>query len=295
MTILIIGSNGQLGQDLMRSAQARGLAAMGTGRSQCDITNPASIRHTLSHAGRLKVVINAAAFTAVDEAESKPDLANAVNRDGAGYLARACRDQGLPLIHVSTDYVFQGLKTSPYLPSDPVAPAGVYGQSKAAGEAVVRQQLEEHVIVRTSWLFSLHGSNFVKSMLRMGREQDELRVVDDQVGCPTYAGDLAQALLKVVDHVKRRSSGWGTYHFCNQCPVTWYAFARRIFMLARKYESLAVKRVWPILAAQYPLPAPRPHYSVLDCTTLEETFGVIRRPWEDALKEMLGRLYASHG
>jgi dTDP-4-dehydrorhamnose reductase len=294
MTILIIGSNGQLGRDLMQTAQDCGQPAMGTDLPHCDITDPDSIRQTLDAADQLAVVINAAAYTAVDEAESKPDLANAVNRDGPGLLAQACRQQAVPLIHVSTDYVFQGLKTSPYLPSDAVAPTGVYGQSKAAGEAAVRSHLPEHVIVRTSWLFGLHGPNFVKTMLRLGRERDELRVVDDQVGCPTYAGDLAQALLDVADFIAQRRSGWGTYHFCNVGPLTWYAFARRIFALARPYERFAVKQIWPILAAHYPLPAPRPHYSVLDCTSFEETFGVIRRPWEDALKEMLAELYASN-
>ena len=295
MTILIIGSGGQLGRDLMRSAQSRGLAVSGTGRPYCDITDRASVNHTLADAGPLTAVINAAAYTAVDECESKPDLANAINCDGPGLLAQACRERGLPLIQVSTDYVFQGLKTSPYLPSDPVAPVGVYGRSKAGGEAAVRRHLPEHVIVRTSWLFGLYGPNFVKTMLRLGREKDELRVVDDQVGCPTYAGDLSQALLDITVFVDRHRSGWGTYHFCNTGPLTWYAFARRIFMLARKYEPLAVKQVWPILTAQYPLPAPRPPYSVLDCSSLEETFGVTRRPWEDALREMLAALYASHG
>jgi dTDP-4-dehydrorhamnose reductase len=287
MKVLIIGSKGQLGHDLMHQARLRGWEAAGADLPDCDITDARSVASAFAGAGPPAAVINAAAYTAVDAVESNPGLAFAVNRDGVATLARACRRHGVPMIHVSTDYVFDGLKTSPYLPGDPVNPSSVYGRSKAEGEALLRQDLDRHVIVRTSWLFGRHGPNFVKTMLRLGREQLELRVVDDQVGCPTYAGDLAGALLDVAAHVTHHEDGWGTYHFCNEVAVTWYAFARRIIALARSYERLAVTDIVPILAIHYPVPAPRPPYSVLDCGSLERRFGIIRRPWEAGLREML--------
>ncbi len=292
MRLLIFGSNGQLGRDLMAQARARGWQPVGADLPACDITQARSLNQAFDAAGRIGVVINAAAYTAVDAAESDIETAFAVNRDAVALMAQACARHGTPLIHVSTDYVFDGLKTSPYLPEDPVNPQGVYGRSKAEGEAALRRHWERHVIVRTSWLFGLYGANFVKTMLRLGKERDTLRVVDDQVGCPTYAADLAAALLEIAAQDADRHDAWGTYHFCNEVPVTWYAFTRRILALARPYERLRTTEILPILTTHYPLPAPRPPFSVLDCTGLEHTFGITRRPWEEALKEMLGALYA---
>ncbi|MBI5062432.1 MAG: dTDP-4-dehydrorhamnose reductase [Desulfatitalea sp.] len=292
MRLLIFGSNGQLGHDLMGQSQARGWERVGADLPACDITRADSIDATFDGAGRVDAVINSAAYTAVDAAESNADTAFAVNRDAVALLAQTCARRGRPLIHVSTDYVFDGLKTSAYLPDDPVNPQGVYGRTKAEGEAALRRHWERHVIVRTSWLFGLYGANFVKTMLRLGRERDTLNVVDDQVGCPTYAGDLAGALLDIAAQVADRRDAWGTYHFCNEVPVTWYAFTRRILALARTYERFRTSEILPILTAHYPLPAPRPPFSVLDCTSLEQRFGIMRRPWEAALKEMLVEWYA---
>lgn len=287
MRLLIVGSSGQLGHDLMQQARARAWHAAGADLPDCDITHERSVEKTLAAAGPVDVVINAAAYTAVDAAETHSETAFAVNRDGVALLAGACARLGLPLIHVSTDYVFEGLKLTPYLPSDPIAPQGIYGRSKAEGEALLRRILDHHVIVRTSWLFGLHGPNFVKTMLRLAREREILRVVDDQVGCPTYAGDLAGALLDVAAHLLDQAAGWGTYHFCNQTAVTWHAFTQRILALARSHEQFKCSKVLPILTQQYPLPAPRPPYSVLDCSSLESAFHITRRSWEPALKEML--------
>jgi dTDP-4-dehydrorhamnose reductase len=291
MRLLVFGSNGQLGHDLMTQSQARGWEPIGADLPACDITRAESIDATFDGAGRIAAVINAAAYTAVDAAESNVDLAFAVNRNAVELLAKACARCGAPLIHVSTDYVFDGFKTRAYLPEDPLNPQGVYGRSKAEGEAVLRRHWERHAIVRTSWLFGVHGANFVKTMLRLGRERDTLRVVDDQVGCPTYAADLAAALLTIAAQVAERKDSWGTYHFCNDVPVTWYAFTRRILALARPYERFRATEILPILTAHYPLPAPRPTFSVLDCSSLEQTFGIQRRSWEAALKEMLRVLY----
>ncbi|MBT8340114.1 MAG: dTDP-4-dehydrorhamnose reductase, partial [Desulfatitalea sp.] len=243
MKLLIMGSNGQLGNALMAEARSRGWQAHGADLPECDITRPESLHSTFSSAGAMDAVINAAAYTAVDAAESDAETAFSVNRDGVGELAGLCRQKQVPLIHVSTDYVFEGLKTSPYLPSDPVRPTGVYGRSKAEGEALIRDLLARHMIVRTSWLFGRHGANFVKTMVRLGKERSSLRVVDDQVGCPTYAGDLAAALLDVAAYGLQHQNGWGTYHYRNEVPVTWYAFARRILALAGAYEKLQVAEI----------------------------------------------------
>jgi dTDP-4-dehydrorhamnose reductase len=267
-----------------------GHTAIEMGSSQCDITNGEQV-HRVMRDTNVDIVINAAAYTAVDGAESDSELAFAVNGDGPAHLARNCRKIGVPLVHVSSDYVFNGTTTRPYRPSDAIDPLGAYGHSKAVGEANIRNLLTEHVIVRTSWLFGLQGKNFVKTMLAIGKNQAELQVVDDQIGSPTYAGDLAKALISIAEHVVRDKAGWGTYHYCNQGAVTWYAFARRIFTLARQHDLFAVRDIQPILTHQYPLPAPRPPYSVLDCVSTETTFGIARRPWEEALAEMISSIY----
>ncbi len=296
MKVLIAGHRGQLGIDLMLCATQRGIDVIGADLPDHDITAMASVDRLFADAGSVDAVINAAAYTAVDRAESDSDrqAAYAVNRDGAAHLALACNQRKIPLIHISTDYVFGGLQTRPYRPADPIDPRGVYAQSKAAGEEAVRRHLDQHVIVRISWLFGVHGNNFVKTMLRLGRERETIRVVDDQIGSPTYAGDLAQALLSVAEQIHGGLARWGTYHYCNQGALTWYAFTRKILALARIHEKLAVQNVVSILTANFPTPAPRPHYSVLDCSSFDQAFGIPRRSWDAALKEMLGTLYSSN-
>lgn len=287
MQILLIGHKGQLGHALMTTALSRKKSIFGADLPQCDMTDQGSLQHTFDQAGKIDLVVNAAAYTAVDKAESDRATAFAVNRDGVERLARACRQHQVPLLHVSTDYVFDGTSRRPYLPDDAPCPTSVYGRSKAEGEHALRQVWDKHIILRTAWLFGLHGPNFVKTMLRLGREKPELNIVDDQIGCPTYAGDLAAAILVIADHLERHQAGWGTYHFCNQGAVTWYAFAQRIFDLVRSHTNLSVPGVNPISTSQYPVPAARPAYSVLDCTSLEHTFGIKRRHWDEALVEML--------
>ena len=216
---------------------------------------------------RLSSVINAAAYTAVDRAESGSEAAFAVNREGPAHLADRCRKRGIPLIHVSTDYVFDGEKGKPYVEEDPIAPLGVYGKSKAAGEAEVRQRLPEHIIVRTAWLVGVHGHNFVKNMLRLGRERETLKVVSDQQGCPTFAADLADAILVMAKQAEiRKLVPWGTYHYCGRGETTWHGFAEAIFEIAGQYEKFALKNLLPISTAEYPTPVKRPANSVLDCT-----------------------------
>jgi len=289
--IAIIGSNGQLGSELVRKGESRGLKILALDYPEIDISDLASIDACFDST-KIVLVINAAAYTAVDRAESEPEVAFAVNREGPAYLAQMCRKCGIPLIHVSTDYVFDGTKLGPYVEEDPVAPLGVYGESKAAGEAEVRKHLPRHIIVRTAWLCGRHGHNFVKTMLRLGREKDTLRVVSDQFGCPTIAADLAEAILELVRQAeKKQSVKWGTYHYCGAGMTTWYGFATAIFEIARQYEKFAVENVVPISTAEYPTPVKRPVNSVLDCTKIEKYFGVRSRPWRESLAAMIEQLY----
>jgi len=203
-----------------------------------------------------------------------------------------CRKCGIPLIHVSTDYVFDGTKPGAYIEGDPVAPLGVYGDSKAAGEAEVRARLAKHIIVRTAWLYGVHGHNFVKTILKLGREKDTLKVVSDQYGCPTFAADLAEAILEVVWQVEKNESvKWGTYHYCGAGKTTWHDFAKAIFEIAGQYEKFAVKNVVPISTTEYPTTVKRPANSVLDCTKIERYFGIRPRPWRESLAEMIEQLY----
>jgi dTDP-4-dehydrorhamnose reductase len=284
MKILVTGAHGQVGWELTRRGKNRGFAVEATDVEVFDITDARAVEEQVCVPG-LALVINCAAYTAVDRAESEPELALAVNRDGPACLATACGKARIPLIHISTDYVFDGSKEGPYRETDPVAPLGVYGRSKAEGEREVRTRLPEHVILRTSWVYGIHGHNFVKTMLRLGQERQVLRVVDDQQGCPTNAADLAEIILAIAGKYDRKP--WGTYHYSGKGVTTWHGFAEAIFAEARKYTSLLVERVEPIPTAQYPTPAKRPANSVLDCSLFTSTFGIEPRPWRESLAEVM--------
>jgi dTDP-4-dehydrorhamnose reductase len=245
-------------------------------KAAVDITNAGRTREALLKA-QVETAVNAAAFTAVDKAETEMKQAFAVNRDGAANVAAAAADADVGLIHVSTDYVFDGTKAGPYVESDPITPLGVYGSSKAEGEAAARRACSRVVILRTAWVFGLEGANFVKTMLRLGGERDVLRIVDDQRGCPTFADDLAEGILKIVAHPTP-----GTYHLAGTGAATWFEFARAIFAHVGHGPRLE-----PITTAQYPTPARRPANSVLDCTKAKRTFAVELPPWNDGLSRML--------
>lgn len=293
MKIAVIGSNGQLGWELVGRGQRKGFKVLAVDYPEIDITDPASIKARIPPKGTA-CVINAAAYTAVDKAESEPEAAFAVNRDGPAYLARHCRTLALPLVHISTDYVFDGNKTEAYTEQDPVTPIGVYSGSKAAGETAVRENLTEHIILRTAWLYGVHGQNFVKTILALGRERPVVRVVADQYGCPTYAADLADAILTVVAKIiKEKSISWGTYHCCCGGITTWHGFAEAIKDLSSRYETLALKELIPIKTTEYPLPAKRPPNSVLDCRKIEKNFNIKLRPWKKSLEQMISDLYNS--
>jgi dTDP-4-dehydrorhamnose reductase len=293
--IAIVGSNGQLGWELVRRAGLRGCETLALDLPEIDIVQPASIKDNLS-SKNLSLVINAAAYTAVDRAESEPDQAYAVNRVGSANLADFCEQAALPLIHISTDYVFDGSKAGPYCEDDPLAPLGVYGQSKEAGESEVRRRIQEHLIIRTAWLYGVHGHNFVQTMLRLGKERETIRVVNDQTGCPTYAADLANAILLMKDHIlSGKKTPWGTYHYCGVGSTTWYGFAEAIFKIAKKYEAFSVREVIPIKTDEYPTPVKRPTNSVLNCSKIESNFGICPRPWIKSLNDMICSVYEGLG
>jgi dTDP-4-dehydrorhamnose reductase len=287
--ILLVGSRGQLGWELLRATKECGLDCEGLDTPQFDLTDKEAVERTVG-GEEFSLVVNAAAYTAVDKAESERDQAFAVNADGPRYLALACAKNNIPLIHVSTDYVFDGTKKTPYVESDPISPMGVYGESKAAGEASVRDNLNNYIILRTSWLYSSHGNNFVKTILRLAGEREELRVVADQYGCPTYAADLAAAVLELAKRIGSQGSvQWGVYHYCGHGVTTWHGFAQEICELSKKHTPMRVKEIEVISTDEYPTPAKRPPYSALDCSKIKSVFGIRTRPWQDSLADMLAR------
>jgi dTDP-4-dehydrorhamnose reductase len=281
MRIAVFGAAGQVGRALSRVAAARGIALAAFDRAEADITDAAAVTAALARA-RATVAVNAAAYTGVDKSES--DRAFGVNRDGAANLARAAASLGIQLIQVSTDYVFDGAKQCAYLEDDPVAPLSAYGRSKAAGEDAVRANCAGAVILRTSWVYGREGSNFVKTMLRLGAERDTLRIVDDQRGCPTFAEDFAEAVLAVAKNLP--AAHGQTFHLAGAGETSWCGFARAIFAEAARY-GIRVPRLEPITAAQYPTPARRPANSVLNCAKAKRVLGVELPHWDDGLSRML--------
>ena len=292
MRLLVAGAKGQLGLELCRRGPHYGFDVIPLDLPEFDITDPFRVDEELARKD-ISLVVNAAAYTAVDKAESEREIAFAVNSEGPRHLALACARRKIPLIHVSTDYVFDGNKGRPYIEADPICPIGIYGESKAAGEKAVREALETHIILRTSWLYSSHGSNFVKTILRLAGEREELRVVADQYGCPTHAADLAEAILSIAERIHGNgSNSWGTYHYCGKGITSWHGFAQEICRLGKRHTTLRAKAVNAISTEEYPTPAKRPPYSVLDCMKIEKCFGLTRKPWQNSLAEMLARMFA---
>ena len=296
MRILVCGANGQVGHEVVKRAAGFGLEALGMNRTMLDISRGEEIAQAVRQL-QPGLIINAAAYTHVDNAETHAEQAYAVNRDGVAYLAEAAREAGIPLLHISTDYVFSGAASAPYREADTVSPTGIYGASKQAGEEAVRSCLEQHLILRTSWVFGAHGHNFVKTMLRLARQRDALSVVNDQIGCPTYAGSIAEVLLELAArHARGEHIAWGLYHYGGQPACSWYDFAVEIFRQAEAGGLLSRQpQVTPISSAQYPTPARRPAWSVLDCTRFEQAFGLEAPDWRRDLAAVLAVLAASRG
>jgi len=289
--VLVIGRRGQLAQSLSQLSDDAVFFICRGREDGLDITDATALAAALDrHAP--DIVVNAAAYTAVDRAEDEPDAAFRLNRDAPAELARACDRRGIPVIHLSTDYVFDGTKREAYVEDDPIAPLSVYGASKAAGEAALRQANARHVILRTSWLYSRFGSNFVKTILRHAEDRQEIEVVADQHGCPTAAEDVAGAIKAIVGRLRRNGARpYGTFHLAGQGTTTWCGLASAIVTVAAEHGGKA-PRIKPIRTADFPTRATRPRNSALACGKLAEAYGVRLPLWPDSVRGVVTALAA---
>ena len=289
MKILLTGAQGQVGNEIQRRSANLGLTVIPTSRATLDIGDKTQIVAIFEHED-FDLIINAAAYTAVDNAESDKEVAFQVNAVGVEHLARLAKQHAIPLFHVSTDYVFDGETTVAYQETAKTNPQTVYGASKLEGENRLKETLAAHIILRTSWVFGIDGNNFVKTMLRLGEANDELRVVADQLGNPTFAGSIANALLNLA--VQYRENGhlnWGTYHFSDESTTTWHGFAKQIISCGHKHRLIkTVPILHPVSTIDYPTPALRPSYSSLDTSLFFTTFPEIGiNDWQDGLEHMI--------
>lgn len=287
MKILVTGSNGQVGSCLVQQlSQMLEIEFLAVDRDQLDITDRVAV-NKLVNEFKPDAIINAAAHTAVDKAEQEVELSYAINRYGPEYLAQAANSVGASILHISTDYVFAGDKEGAYVETDDVAPQGVYGHSKLAGELAVAAACPRHIILRTAWVFCETGNNFVKTMLRLAQSRDELGVVADQFGGPTYAGDIAHALIEIAKALHVGNTYFGIYHFAGKPHVSWYQFASQIFKQAKAQKLFSKDiQVNAITSDQYPTPAMRPANSKLDCSKIEQTFGIKPSDWLAAVNQL---------
>lgn len=295
MRILVTGQSGQIVTALAKLGARESVDIVTCGRPQLDLADISTLGPALE-AANPDIVINAAAYTAVDKAESEADLAHTINATGAGELARLCATKSIPILQVSTDYVFAGDKAEPYVETDPVAPLGVYGQSKLAGELAVARENPRHVIVRTAWVYSETGHNFLKTMVRLGLERDHLRVVADQWGSPTHADNIAVGLIAIAKRLiegDETPSPYGVFHMVSAGYTSWHGFAEAIFQ-ALEGETGKRPSLDAITTQDYPTPAPRPTNSRLDCTKIREIYGVALPDWQSPIVHTLSQVLAEH-
>ncbi len=288
MSILVFGAGGQLGSELVGRAYSKDISFHFARRADAYIDDPAAVRRAMQLA-HPSLVLNAAAYTNVDQAEIERDEAFRANGEGPKVLAEACAERHIPLVHISTDYVFDGRKPSPYVEDDATGPIGVYGQSKLAGEIAVTNAIVHHVILRTSWVFGVYGRNFLKTMLKLAAERDELRVVADQRGCPTSTADLADAIVTIAPRLVAGEKVWGLYHFASPQPTTWHGFASEI---VEAQAALTGRRpaVLPIETKDYVTKAARPQNSELDSSKFFSTFGFRAKDWRERTQEAVAAL-----
>ena len=284
MNILITGCNGQLGNEMqLLEKENPQLQYFNTDVAQLDITNPEAIEEFVNN-NAIDIIVNCAAFTAVDKAESSQELCHLLNAKAPEYLAAAVAKRGGYLVQVSTDYVFDGTNHTPYTEDEATCPNSVYGSTKLEGEKLAMAACANTMIIRTAWLYSTFGNNFVKTMIRLGQEIPELGVIFDQIGTPTYAGDLAAAIMAAINH----GIVPGIYHFSNEGVISWYDFTKAIHRIA----GITSCHVKPLHTAEYPTPAARPHYSVLDKTKIKQTYGIEIPYWEETLEKCVAKLLA---
>ncbi len=283
MKALITGANGQVGEALTRLAPSHNIQGFATNSEILDITDGLRVAQIMRQV-EPDIVINAAAYTAVDLAEKEKDRALAVNCEGPRHLARACAMQNIPLLHISTDYIFAGNGTSPFKETDDPAPQNVYGETKLAGERAIRAVLPHHIILRTAWVYSLTGKNFLKTMLRLGFDKGAVSVVDDQHGTPSFADDIAEALLLIANKISTDSKpAYGTYHYTGAGRTTWHGFAREIFAMVQQETGKEIT-LTPTTSDAFPTPARRPAWSVLNCQKIEKTFAITPKNWQDRVR-----------
>ena len=292
MRLAVTGKNGQVVSALLALASAE-LEILALGRPELDLAQPETVLKELREV-KPDAVLSAAAYTAVDKAESEPDIAFAVNRDGARAVAQAASDLGIPLIHLSTDYVFDGAKDTAYVESDPTGPTSVYGRSKLEGERAVSEATDNYVVLRTAWVYSEYGNNFVKTMLRLSENRDEIIVVADQFGCPTSANDIAAAVVTIARKLVEDSSAplRGVFHLSGTGETNWANFAKQIFAFSAETGGKSIV-VNDITTAQYPTPARRPANSRLDCSKLEEVYGIKLPSWQTSTRAVVTALAQS--
>lgn len=285
--VLVLGANGQLGSEIKEIASLYNFNFFFTCRADLDIENHLAIQSFIEKNG-IDIIINCTAYTAVDKAESESELANRINHDSIKYLASLAKEKSIKLIHISTDYVFDGMNYRPYLETDKTNPCSIYGRSKCDGEnAIVDINPQGSVIIRTSWMYSSYGLNFVKTMLRLGSERESLNVIYDQVGAPTYARDLAHTILTIIPRLSHGDVE--IFHYANEGVLSWFDFAKEIMKMAK----LPCK-INPIQTWQYPTPAKRPYYSLLNKNKIKERYGIEIPYWKDSLKECLVKLGVIH-
>ena len=289
MKILILGSQGQLGRCLYDQFSQTDYDLIYHSRADTDIADFTETSENLI-ALNPDIVVNATAYTAVDLAETHESLAYQVNHFAVDNLASQCEKIGSFLIHVSTDYVFDGTASRPYKEEDKTNPKSVYGASKLAGEIAIQRTDCRFLIIRTSWVFSEYGNNFFKTMLRLGAERETLSIVGDQIGCPTYAQDIASLIVDLIPRIDKGSVESGIYHFCGDTACSWYQFAKEIFAQADQLGYRTPKQVQSIATKDYPTPAKRPGYSVFDCTKIENTFNISRSNWRFGVDRVLSVL-----
>jgi dTDP-4-dehydrorhamnose reductase len=296
MKVLVFGAGGQVGYEVSRAAWPPGFAVVPLDRAAADVADGIAVAAALARE-RPDLVVNLAAYTAVDRAESEPDLAWKTNCAGAATVAARCGDADIPLVHFSTDYIFDGAKPTPYMEDDPVAPLGVYGASKEAGERAVRAALARHVILRTAWVYGVHGANFVKTILRHAAREPALRVVADQTGAPTAAADLAAAVVVIARQIAQGAgqggaAQWGTFHLTGAGAVSWHGFAEAIVDSAAPFLGRRPQIV-PIASAEYRAAARRPANSLLDCGKIGQVYGIRPRPWQQGLAAVIAELFGA--
>ena len=290
MKVLVLGSKGQLGRCLYDQLIKTDYEVVYASRADFDIGDLSSLSENVSLI-KPDIVINAGAYTAVDKAEDDKQMADLINHRAVVKLANVCKALNAWLIHVSTDYVFDGTATKPYNEDDKTNPQGIYGDSKLNGDLAITRSGCNHIIIRTAWVFSEYGNNFLKTMLRLGAGHDELSVVGEQIGCPTYAQDIAKAIVVMVPSLNSKSSCAGIFHYCGDQPCSWYEFALAIFAEAETYGLKTPIRINSIDTAEYPTRAIRPAYSVLECSKINSTFGIAPSNWRDGIKSVLGKVH----